>query len=103
VVRKEFAPLPSFPAVLRDLSIVVPQSVPYAEVAPHVRGAGDINVMAELVDVYEGKPLPAGTKSFTFHLEYLADNRTLTSEEVDALHARIVAELGQAVGATLRT
>jgi phenylalanyl-tRNA synthetase beta chain len=56
----------------------------------------------ELVDVYEGANLPEGKRSLTLRVEYRADDRTLRDEEVDAMHARVVAALEEGFGAQLR-
>ena len=55
-----------------------------------------------LFDVYAGKPVPVGRKSLTFALTYRADDRTLTDEEVNSIHARVVEQLRQRFGAQLR-
>ena len=55
-----------------------------------------------LVDVYEGANLPEGKRSLTLRVEYRADDRTLRDEEVDAMHARVVAALEGEFGAQLR-
>jgi phenylalanyl-tRNA synthetase beta chain len=55
-----------------------------------------------LVDVYEGANVPEGKRSVTLRIEYRSDERTLRDEEADEMHARAVAALERAVGATLR-
>jgi phenylalanyl-tRNA synthetase beta chain len=57
---------------------------------------------AELVDVYEGAGVPEGKRSVTLRMEYRADERTLRDEEVDEMHARLVAALEEKFGAKLR-
>src|SRR5205085_1212483 len=98
-----YTPLPRFPSVVRDVSLLIDRRVSFAELR---RAALDLNVeycqSVELVDVYEGERLPEGTRSITLRLEYRAPERTLRDEEVDALHAQIVSALEQKFGAQLR-
>ncbi len=97
-----FAALPAFPVVRRDLSIVVPKTVAYAQVKKAFRNSEGITVSAELFEVFEGKPLQPGMKGLAFHLTYRAPDRTLTAAEVDSLHAKLVETLEQSVHASVR-
>lgn len=98
-----YTPLPRFPSVVRDLSLLVARRVSFAQLR---RAALDQNVAycqgITLVDIYEGERLPEGQRSITLRLEYRAPERTLRDEEVDTLHAQIVAALEQRFGAQLR-
>jgi phenylalanyl-tRNA synthetase beta chain len=97
-------PLNRFPAVLRDLAVVVPDATPAEEVRNVIREVGGALVEEVLVfDVYSGKPLPAGKKNLAFALRYRAPDRTLKDEEVQAAHAHIVDEVNRRLGAELRT
>ncbi len=86
-----YAPLPRFPSVARDVSLLVARRVTFAELR---RAALALKVEycqgVALVDVYEGEKLPEGKRSLTLRLAYRAPERTLRDEEVDALHAQIV-------------
>jgi phenylalanyl-tRNA synthetase beta chain len=84
--------IPRFPAVLRDLAVVVEERVQAAEVIAAVK-AEPLIEEAMLFDVYTGAPLPAGKKNLALALRYRAAERTLTDAEVDAAHARIVERL----------
>jgi phenylalanyl-tRNA synthetase beta chain len=98
-----YRPIPRFPAVTRDLSILVDAAV---EAGPILRlietMQPDLLRAVRLFDVYTGKPVPEGKKSLTFALTYRADDRTLTDEEVNAIQARVVERLSQTFGAQLR-
>jgi phenylalanyl-tRNA synthetase beta chain len=97
-------PLMRFPAVLRDLAVVVPVETPAEEVRKVIQEVGGPHVEEVLVfDVYSGNPLPAGRKNLAFALRYRAPDRTLTDEEVQAAHAHIVEEVNRRLGAQLRT
>ena len=95
-------PLPKFPAVERDLSLVVPREVTYAAIenalrgtkAPHLQTVGLKDVFVDA----SGRKLAAGQKSVTVTLTFRAEDRTLTSDEVDraveTLRDHAKAELG---------
>jgi phenylalanyl-tRNA synthetase beta chain len=94
-------PIPRFPAVLRDLAVVVRDDVPSASVEALVREE-PLVASVTLFDVYRGAPLPPGKKNLAFAIAYRAADRTLTDAEADAAHARIVKHLAEALGAELR-
>jgi phenylalanyl-tRNA synthetase beta chain len=95
--------LPRFPAVLRDLAVVLEDKVEAATVVRAVRVAGGGLVEEVLLfDVYRGAPIPAGRKSLALAIRYRAPDRTLTDAEAIAAHERIVVALAREVGAELR-
>ncbi len=87
-----YAGVPRFPAVLRDLAIVVEDPVEVARVVSEIRNEALIEAIT-LFDVYTGPPIPAGKKNLALALRYRAPDRTLTDAEVDAAHGRIVERL----------
>jgi len=98
-----YAPLPRFPGVARDVSLVADRRVAYGELRRSILSLGIEEVRGvALVDVYEGANVPEGKRSLTLRVEYRADDRTLRDEEVDAMHARAVAALEEGFGAQLR-
>ena len=99
----QHAGVPRFPAVLRDMAVVVPDPVQAAQVIAAVQ-AEPLVERATLFDVYTGAPIPAGQRSLALALLYRAPDRTLTDAEVDAAHARIVERLRRdpAIRAELR-
>ena len=98
-----FTPLPRYPAVYRDIALVVPEVVPAAQVtqALHQHGRPWL-VEARLFDVYTGDPIPPGKRSLAFRLSYRDPERTLTDEEINPLHEALVAALDRELGAELR-
>jgi phenylalanyl-tRNA synthetase beta chain len=96
-----YRPIPRFPAVLRDLAVVVAERVPAAALLAAVREEALVED-AMLFDVYRGPPIAEGRKNLALAIRYRAPDRTLTDAEADAAHARIVARLAAAFGAELR-
>ncbi len=101
--RVVFRPLPRFPAVLRDVAVVVDSSVQgqhildaISEVAPPL--VEEVRVF----DEYTGAPIPQGKKSIAYSISYRAADRTLTDEEVNALHEDLVARLVARVAVEVR-
>lgn len=94
-----FVPLPKFPAVERDLALLVPASLASESVAAVIRREGGrLLQRVELFDLYEGKQVPQGYRSLAYTLTFRAEDRTLTDDEVAAVQEQIakalVAELG---------
>jgi len=99
----QYRPLPRYPAVLRDLAVVVPVSMEAAEVRAVILEVGQPLVDdAALFDVYTGAPLPDGQKNLAFALSYRSPERTLRDEEVQEAHRRIVEEVQRRLGGQLR-
>ncbi len=98
-----FTPLPRYPAVYRDIALVVPESVPAARVAEALYSQGrPWLVEARLFDVYTGDPVPAGKRSLAFRLSYRDPERTLTDDLVNSHHQALVTALEKDLGAELR-
>jgi phenylalanyl-tRNA synthetase beta chain len=101
--RHKMHPLSSFPAVKEDLAVLVDESVTAEQVETAIRQAGGSLLRAvTLFDVYRGKQVPAGKKSLAYALTFQADDKTLKDADVEKVRRRIVARLGQTVGAELR-
>jgi len=98
-----YQPLSRFPAVTRDLALIVDESIPAVQVRDAIaRAGGRLLQKIELFDVYRGVQIPAGKKSLAYTLAYQAMDRTLTDEEVNKLQARIQRVLEKQLGAQLR-
>ena len=106
VVGEDFLriePPPRFPAVRRDLALVVEDRVPVSELLDVIRrSGGPLLAGVELFDLFRGHGLPPGHKSCGVSLIFRSPERTLTDAEVDELQARIVEQLGTVTGARLR-
>lgn len=97
-------PIPRFPAIDRDLSILIEDTTPWSQIAAAVRSAAPAELEdVQFVDIYRGKGIPSGKKSLTLSLRFRDEDGTLTHETVDAYQARILESLKTTVGAELRT
>ena len=99
----DYSPLSRYPAVLRDLAVVVSDEVSYSDVADTIKGeAGDLLESLTLFDVYAGAPLPAGKKSLAFTIVFRSRERTLRDDEVDGSLEQIRRLLTAKLGASFR-
>jgi phenylalanyl-tRNA synthetase beta chain len=93
----------TFPPVLVDLALVVPDDVPAAAVEAALReGAGELLERLRLFDVYTGAQVPAGSRSLAYALTLRAPHRTLTGEEANAARDAAIAVAVERTGAVLR-
>ena len=97
-----YSDVTSFPAVLQDIAVIVPEDVPAARLAEVVRaGAGELLASMRVFDLYHGEQVGEGSKSLALRLEFRAPDRTLIDEEVAERRAAIEAEL-KSIGGRLR-
>jgi phenylalanyl-tRNA synthetase beta chain len=100
---KSFRPLPAFPAIRRDVAMLLPEAATHEAVLQAVKQAKPPHLeTVELFDVFRGKNVPAGQKSVAYAFTYRQAERTLTDAEVNAAHEKLVAQLQQRLGATVR-
>ncbi len=98
-----YVPLPKYPTVSRDLSIVCDESITVAQAEEVIcASAGKLLRNIRLFDIYRGTGVPDGKKSLAFSLELRADDRTLTDADSEKVTANVLAALGEKLGATLR-
>jgi phenylalanyl-tRNA synthetase beta chain len=98
-----YSPLPKYPAVARDVSLLAAKEVAWAAVEREIAALGLPELESvRLFDLYEGRELPEGKHSLALALRYRAADRTLTEAEVSALHERVVEALRRAFSAELR-
>ena len=98
---RRFVSLPRFPAATRDLALVVPANVPAGRVTELILRHRMVQ-SAELFDIYSGENVAAGSRSLAFHVQFQADDRTLTNEEVSRSLDGLLRTLDREIGATLR-
>ena len=99
----EYVPLPKFPAVTRDIAVLVDQEITVGALEACIHEAAQALLKeVALFDIYQGENLPAGKKSVAFNLVLRADDRSLTAQEADDEVKLILEQLGTTFGATLR-
>ncbi len=94
-------PIPRFPAMVRDIALIVDVGVSHQQIVDIIRGFSLVKDVA-VFDVYSGKQVPAGKKSLAYRITYQSPTHTLTDEEVNKVQEQILKKLGQQLGATLR-
>ena len=101
---RDYVDVPTFPAVSMDVAFVVDEAVTCEKIMQCMTSAGGkLLEDARLFDVYRDEErVGAGKKSMAFALTYRAPDRTLTSEEVDKAHDRLVKKVAGATGAEVR-
>lgn len=102
---KQFSPLPKFPGIVRDISILVKEDVMFDQLLRAIAEQGKAWLRYEnigLKDNYSGKQVPAGYKALTISCLYRSAERTLTEEEVNPGHQAVVEMLKAEFGAQVR-
>ncbi|MTI79716.1 MAG: phenylalanine--tRNA ligase subunit beta [Firmicutes bacterium] len=101
--RPKYQQLPKFPAVDRDLAVVVKQDVNTQDMLEVIyKAAGKILTSVKVFDVYQGEQVPEGCKSQAFSLLFQASDRTLKDEEVTKQTDKIAQALNKEFDAELR-
>jgi phenylalanyl-tRNA synthetase beta chain len=105
-LAKKFRELGRYPAITRDIAMIVPEKLTHTEILRVIENASEpLLESVQLFDLFEGaeRTAPTGSgKSLAYRLTYRAKNRTLTNEEVTAAHAKIRERLKRELGVTLR-
>lgn len=100
---KSFKALPAFPAIRRDVAMIVPEATTHDAVLQVVKQAKPANLESvELFDVFRGKNVPTGQKSLAYAFTYRNSERTLTDAEVSTAHERLVEGLKKLLEAEIR-
>ncbi len=98
-----FQPLPRFPSSSRDVAFLVRRELEADELLrPALNFHEELLEKVQIFDVYDGKNLPAGMKSLGLRFSYRSLERTLTDEEVNEIHGRIVRRIVETTGASIR-
>lgn len=99
----KFKELPKYPALTRDIAMIVDKTVPVAEIERIITKAGGaILEEIKLFDVYEGEQIEKGKKSVAYSAIFRAPDRSLTGEEVQTVFDKIMQKLEGQIGAVLR-
>ncbi len=90
----QYSPLPRYPSVVRDISLLVNRNVALEEIFSAVKQQGVADCRSvKLVGTFEGGNIPSQKRSVTLRLEYRSDERTLRDEEVEEHHSRLTSSL----------
>jgi len=96
-------PPPVYPASARDVALIVDKSVRHADIMRSARRAAPPELETiELFDIYMGRGVPEGRKSMAYSLTYRSAQRTLTDDEVEAYHRRVIEALQKDLKAEIR-
>ena len=102
-LEKSYRPLPKYPAVSRDIALVVDEDMAVGDIEKTIKGAGgELLRDIKLFDVYRGPQVGENKKSVAFALTYRHDERTLTDEDVNKVHGGILDALKEKLDVTLR-
>ena len=99
----KFTEVPRFPAVSRDLALLVDNSVEFAQIEQIARQSEKkLLKRVELFDVYEGEKLPAGKKSYAVNFILQDEEKTMGDKQIDAIMQKLIANLKKQLNAELR-
>ncbi len=97
-----FTPLPKFPPVSRDITLIVDQSVPAGDIMACIHEAREpLLENAHIFDLYSGTPIPEGFKSISVRLTYRSSTETLADQTVNRIHEYITEKLLKQFNASL--
>ena len=106
LIRKQsvqFTDLPKYPAVSRDLALLIDKNVQFAQIEQVARQSErKLLKQVQLFDVYEGKNLPVGKKSYAVNFILQDMEKTMSDKQIDSIMQRLIANLKKQLGAELR-
>ena len=98
-----YQPLPVYPSIVRDVSLLVKRNLTFAEIQKAINEQGfELCRKIEFVDIYEGQGIAEDARSITIRLEYRSNERTLLDQEVDSIHQQILQNLESDLGVKQR-
>jgi phenylalanyl-tRNA synthetase beta chain len=98
-----FKPLPRFPAVERDFSLILSDGVPFAKVTETIQSLGIAELQnIEALDLFRGGQIPAGKYSLMIRVTFQSAEATFTDAQLNDFSTRMVTALQQKLAATLR-
>jgi phenylalanyl-tRNA synthetase beta chain len=101
--NRKFTPIPRFPAVERDFSLVLADGVQFAQVAEAIRSLGIPELQrVEAADLFRGGQIPSGKYSLMIRVVFQSPDATFTDAQISAFSSQIVSALEQKLGASLR-
>ena len=101
--NKKYVEVPKFPAVERDIAIIVDENIEVGQIEKTItKKAKKILEKAELFDIYRNEKLGENKKSVAYALTFRAKNKTLNDDEVNEVMENVIKELEKSLGAELR-
>ena len=98
-----YSSLPKFPPVARDMALVAPEDLPVEEPLDFIHSLKQTLLeRVEIFDIFRSEQLGADKKSIAYRLTYRAPDRSLTDEEVNAIHGKVIEKVTKKFGASLR-
>ena len=99
----EYKPLPKYPAITRDISMVIKDSVFVKDIEKSIKeNGGKLIESVKLFDVYQGSQIEKGYKSVSYSITFRAADRTLVDDDVNPAMKKILTALEKDFGANLR-
>lgn len=103
IIEKKFTHLPVYPAVRRDISLIVSQETAAGELISAVRNFKDTLIEeVEIFDIFTGNKIPEGYKSASLRITYRSSTKTLTEKNVEKSHVKVVRMLTEQFGGRFR-
>jgi phenylalanyl-tRNA synthetase beta chain len=101
--EKGYEPIPRYPAITRDLAVVVDDEITIAQLVDTIRKAGGkLLKNVKLFDIYKGEHIQSGKKSTAFSMTLRADDQTLTDDMADNAVQSILKAIGDELGGVIR-
>ncbi len=103
LVARRMRQRPRYPAVKRDIAVVVPKTVLDMEIRSVIlHEGGDLIESVETFDLYEGRPIPKGKKSLAYAIAFRHPSRTLKESEIDEIQQKIEMRISKELGGSIR-
>ena len=100
---KNFEPFTRFPAVFRDISLIIKRQVKSEKIPEIIQiEGGELVESVKLFDLYEGGKIDPSEKALNFRVCYRSKDRTLEGREINQLHENIIDKIMQKTGGRLR-
>jgi phenylalanyl-tRNA synthetase beta chain len=101
-ISKTYKPVPRFPAIVRDMALILDAGVIHQQVQTLIQGFPLVE-QVDIFDVYSGEQLAPGKKSLAYRISYRSNQHTLTDNEVNQVQQKILNRLNSELGAQLRS
>lgn len=99
--KNVYKSISKYPSIKLDISILADKKTPAEKLLRTVQRTGNLIQSAEIIDLYEGEQIPENKKSLTFSINYQSPEKTLTDEDIDLIHQKVIINL-EKQGAEIR-